>query len=659
MIDHFATSYHKECVKANRIALNEIENLNKKKELIDLHISESNRTLANHIGKLLIIVYNDAKKLTLSAFSFPSRYIAAECARNFDFNNASAPIIPLHLNAQYVNPVSHLNLLNAIVASSDIFENKLKSAITCSIHVDGSVDRKQLDKIYIILKIVTPNGELETLFVGVGLQTSPGSEGLMNAVRNGIVNNVGQNLYAIIMSKVTSICTDGANVNRGENKSLWTLLEAEVKKFRTDVPFIKMWCSAHRVDLIWGDLVKSKREVDKILSTLSSIASFFHNSSLRLETLKKIATENKLTLLSLPKLFEVRWTEWMFNLVQNSLRSWNALVLYFESCGDDNAQGVGFLNFLKSHENLKLLVFLCDLLHVYKRFHKNVQSANLTIVTLDQYISTLKTTLNSLSNLNLIGGWEEMFQKSVAIDNEKVYLRNIELVSAQRTRKTNLKSIEEKRREIIDFLVKCLEKRFERDNEMMLTVSPFLHFDTNVDIRKIHEIFATDLDLATLALEYNELIAIFSRRATKNETLAENIKFLSSNENSEKYDCMIKILSRIQCCTPQSADVERLIKSNNVLKTAFRSTTSLETENKYLYVYMNMPALDEWNPRNAIVYWLKEKQRREHSDLIDKDTFRKQRWFKGTFSIANESDNEDHEQQNVEKEKKKKNIIQF
>ena len=45
---------------------------------------------------------------------------------------------------------------------------------------------------------------------------------------------------------------------------------------------------------------------------------------------------------------------------------------------------------------------------------------------------------------------------------------------------------------------------------------------------------------------------------------------------------------------------------------------SLETENKYMFIDYNMPPLNLWKPRKAILLWLKEKDRRVHENLMQK-----------------------------------------
>lgn len=156
---------------------------------------------------------------------------------------------------------------------------------------------------------------------------------------------------------------------------------------------------------------------------------------------------------------------------------------------------------------------------------------------------------------------------------------------------------------------------------MIDIVKPFIELQEEANIREIHKTFGADLPLSSLSLEYAEICQLKIERSTN---LSKQIKTLLNSSDSSNYKCVTTILSRINACTPQSADVERLIKANNLLKTAFRAKLNLTTENKYMFVYFNMPSLEKWDPKKAITIWLNDKQRRVHVDLIQKETAKKQ-----------------------------------
>lgn len=106
---------------------------------------------------------------------------------------------------------------------------------------------------------------------------------------------------------------------------------------------------------------------------------------------------------------------------------------------------------------------------------------------------------------------------------------------------------------------------------------------------------------------------------------------------------MAIIVARIIALTPHSADVERCISANNRLKTDKRSSLSLETENKYLYVHFNMTVLEKFDPHPAINEWFGDLNRRNMASATTSSTKkREQPYFKHIFtSVIDESDNED------------------
>lgn len=97
---------------------------------------------------------------------------------------------------------------------------------------------------------------------------------------------------------------------------------------------------------------------------------------------------------------------------------------------------------------------------------------------------------------------------------------------------------------------------------------------------------------------------------------------------------------RILAATPSSSDVKRAISANNLIKTFSRARIDIATENKNLYVHYNMPVLDKWSPRDAIILWLHDKDRRQQQNNATTEITRQQVWFKEIFDNTNESSDE-------------------
>jgi len=138
----------------------------------------------------MFIVYNDdAKKLTLSVHSWPSRIVAAQKAANFcynipDCNKTSQPAFDL----QYVTPKWHSRFLACIVDAhrQDVLSRLLKSR-ALSLRLDGSVDRTQVDKIYILAKIIDECGNVGEMFLGAAEPDKRGAVGVLHAVNKAII----------------------------------------------------------------------------------------------------------------------------------------------------------------------------------------------------------------------------------------------------------------------------------------------------------------------------------------------------------------------------------------------------------------------------------------------------------------------------------------
>jgi len=224
-------------------------------------ISKTNEELANKIGSLFIHVYGDGKKLTLSANYFPMRVVLSRESQSFNFNDESKEA-KLDQNLQYVSPVSHLEMLKCIVeADRASLSKKIEQSIAISLRCDGSVDRTQLDKIFVMAKVVSKTGEDETVFLGAAEPDIIGAQGHFNAVKTACKNTVGEPTTEYIFQNMSSIVTDGASVNTGERNGLWALFDS----IDSEIPKLKIWCAVHRTQLAWKSVTDLVSEVSHLL----------------------------------------------------------------------------------------------------------------------------------------------------------------------------------------------------------------------------------------------------------------------------------------------------------------------------------------------------------------------------------------------------------
>lgn len=484
---HQQSLYHKEAVKAEKFASK--RGLPDRIDETDApplfqFISKGKQALANRIGAFAITIYNDAKRLTLSAFSWPSREVSNQIGQAFDVNNPEQNAADVEkINLQYLNPTAHREIPECITeVESDVVRNKIENCISLSLRVDGSVDRCNLDKIYTIAKIVNVDGELENIFVGVGIQKTRKAEGLLLAVKT-TINSNGDNLFPTCLKKMSSIVTDGASINKGERKGLWALIDREAAAVGATQKILKIWCAAHRSDSTFKGLKKNVKEVPEVMSWLTQVASLFHKSGMRTSELSAIADRNQIKLHKLPKYHEVRWTEYSYNLLNAILSSWQCLILYFQESKDHD--GIAFRRFLTSYTKLRLIAFMADLLSVFQWFQKNLQSDDLTLISLKQEIDFFVGRIQDMRESHLIGGWCKKLEMEIEVKRANS-ANGRELI--QRTwhgirltdnldRRVNVTSrtCEVVHSEILEFVLKDTQARFSVETNLLNAIGKQLN----------------------------------------------------------------------------------------------------------------------------------------------------------------------------------------
>lgn len=69
----------------------------------------------------------------------------------------------------------------------------------------------------------------------------------------------------------------------------------------------------------------------------------------------------------------------------------------------------------------------------------------------------------------------------------------------------------------------------------------------------------------------------------------------------------------------------------------------VETENEYVFIRFNMPALQNWDPRSAIQIWLNQNKRRNK----DIPKAKEQERFNGIFMEATKIKSEEQAEQKI------------
>lgn len=207
-------------------------------------------TMQDHLTS---VIHKECHKASLTSNNFVSRIVTGHIAENYDFNTNDTSEIDKNFNFQYATPAGLREFLEFIVQSHiPTFQNQFASALAVSLRCDGSIDRTQVDKIYTTAKVVAKADEDLIYFMGLAEPAGRGAVELLDAVLQGCQNTLGSQSAEVLRTS-SSIVTDGAKVNTGEQNGLWTLLENEIKKLSDEEkaagiilpPLLKIWYAVH------------------------------------------------------------------------------------------------------------------------------------------------------------------------------------------------------------------------------------------------------------------------------------------------------------------------------------------------------------------------------------------------------------------------------
>lgn len=271
------------------------------------------------------------------------------------------------------------------------------------------------------------------------------------------------------------------------------------------------------------------------------------------------SAENNITkILQYPKYFSVRWIEYTFNLLNAVLRNWKGTIAYFKKEREE-----AMLKKWLLCDRLHLLVFLADLLSLFKAFQKKFESNDVSIVDITPKKEAFVRKFENLVTTKLSGGWEELyFKQLVQAKTGKIFHGHWLKQNPQR-KKTNadFECIfnEYHRKNIINALMQYLNERLDVECITYEHVKPLMHISTKTSHTSLNTCYLyliPDLNRGTFYTEYFE--AAESLKNFTCETLAATLKELHKI-NADKYKILKIALARAAVAKPHSADVERLI----------------------------------------------------------------------------------------------------
>lgn len=166
----------------------------------------------------MIDVFNDAKRVTLSANVWPSRQISHQIAKKF----MGGDLPSNEFNFQYLTPENHAEFLDCIV-ESDLpnVTRRLQESLAVSLRLDGSTDSTQQHNVFAMAQVVDKDATCANLFLGFGTPKDSGGSHYLRCLQD-IPTKILS--WEELFSLVSSAVTDVESLNSGHLTGLCTRL---------------------------------------------------------------------------------------------------------------------------------------------------------------------------------------------------------------------------------------------------------------------------------------------------------------------------------------------------------------------------------------------------------------------------------------------------
>ena len=155
-------------------------------------------------------------------------------------------------------------------------------------------------------------------------------------------------------------------------------------------------------------------------------------------------------------------------------------------------------------------------------------------------------------------------------------------------------------------------KRLQVDRNASKSFTPIVKITaTENEIKKVHRSIAPNLDLANVAIHYQDLQDCAEIQKADPFSMLQKMVQGARDEYSD----VCVVLGCILACKPHSADCERVISLYKKIKSGCRSSFKRQTFSNYLCIHINLPQLCDFDPRPAALRWMEEKDHRARENM--------------------------------------------
>ncbi|XP_022182073.1 E3 SUMO-protein ligase KIAA1586-like [Myzus persicae] len=470
-----------------------------------------------------------------------------------------------------------------------IVSNIVKSGSKISVLIDESTTLSTLSTMVVYIKTSISSEDPISIFldlVELNLQTA-----------DNIVNQLIDCLHIsgfddnFLKNNWISFVSDGASVLVGKKKGV-------AKQLKRKYPLIFSWhCLNHRLELAVNDTMKDLNAINHFKSFIDSLYVLYNNSPKNKNEIKEICSELDIIFLKIGRVLDIRWVASSWRAVQAVWRTFPALCKHFLSSSTDTTKDsksrskyLGLYNKLCSPEFLLDLSLMCDVLSELSTLSLHLQKQTITLLEAD---SSIKRTIRVIESFKNNSG-DHM--RTADIAKRDMTFKNIKLSHFSKIVPIN------KNQFITSICNNLKERLLENEDDFYLiqdiSIIDKTTWPSNVDIRYGEK----------------EIKRLCQRFMLNKDNAINGFRvYLDSNGLQNTIVELVNCIKTFPCST---ADCERGFSLLNLICTDLRNKLTVSNIANLMFLNINGPPLNQWNPEEYVKSWLIS----QHRDADDTRT---------------------------------------
>jgi len=536
-----------------------------------------------------------SKQLEKSAFIknesttlvFRTAYYIAKCNRPFNdhFNllklqklNGIKIGTTLHSRFSCTNIVDHISLKMKQKIVSNIVETEAK----LSVLIDESTTISAVCGMVVYIKASISHDDPVFIFLDLVELVSQTADNIVNQLIDCLKESGFNENY--LLQNWVSFVSDGASVLLGKKNGV-------AKRLKDRYPLIfSLHCMNHRLELAISDAVKDVNATNHFKSFMDSLYVLYSASPKNQNELKNICNDLDTMFLKVGRVLDVRWVASSSRAAKVVWKMYEGLCNHFSNASSDpnkdsktRAKYSGLRKRLASPEFLLDLGLMCDCLNELSVLSNILQKRSLTLIQAHQHINRSIRVLTSFKDLK-----GEYLTKATNATNN-INFKNITL-------EKNSKLIYINQNQFLTSLVDNLKARL-LDNEQDISILQDMQI---IDVSE----WPKDINYNNIRYGEDEIKRLCKRFQVNKNDAINGFRQIIDDQTVSFKKVMPEFYNLVQTFPCSTAECERGFSLMNNICTKLRSTLTIKHLASLMFINVNGPPLDEWEPKSYVSSWL-------------------------------------------------------